>query len=293
MGKRLESNYRECLQRQESVSYEEELEFEGETTTWRTQLTPILVDGEVEEIVGAAHEITTLRTSQRELERQTTLFEQAQEIADLGAWETDFRRGEGWWTEKISDIFSLPAECDPSLERRFECYHPDDRERLENAQQEAVEDGKAYDLELRLLGDDESKKWVRTRGAPRIEDGEVVAVRGTIQDITARKERERDLQATHHRLELALKAANAGFWEVDLEQDRLHWDEFSKRMGGTRPKNSMARSKSSPGKSIPTTCRWSRAGTSAQSRRRPNIERSSEFNRTKTRPRGSMPEHVF
>jgi signal transduction histidine kinase len=59
---------------------------------------------------------------------------------------------------------------------------------------------RVYDLEARLVTDDD-QRWVRTIGVPVTEDGEVVGLRGSIQDVTDRKERERELERTNERLD--------------------------------------------------------------------------------------------
>ena len=69
----------------------------------------------------------------------------------------------------------------------IESFHPADRSKIKDAFEEAVESGTAYDIELRLLTHNDELRWVRTRGEPQITDGDVVRVRGTIQDITGRK----------------------------------------------------------------------------------------------------------
>ena len=69
MGSQLEANYRECVERKETVTYEQQREFGDATTVWRTRLTPIVVDGRVERIVGSGHEITEFRERERTLEQ--------------------------------------------------------------------------------------------------------------------------------------------------------------------------------------------------------------------------------
>ena len=58
----------------------------------------------------------------------------------------------------------------------------------------AVETGEPYDIEVRVIDAGGNEKWVRTRGDPEMEDGSCVRIRGTIRDITDRKERERELR---------------------------------------------------------------------------------------------------
>ncbi len=140
------------------------------------------------------------RAYERRLERRTDLFGQAQEIADLGAWEIDFRNDEEWGTDAVAEVLGLPADADTTVEEGIEQFHPEDRSTLREAYEAAVEDGEPFDLELRVVVDGETR-WVRVRTRPQAQDGDVVRVRGTLQDVTERTERQRQLERQNDRLD--------------------------------------------------------------------------------------------
>ncbi|MFB6123162.1 MAG: PAS domain S-box protein [Haloferacaceae archaeon] len=75
VGSEMASRYRRCLDARAPVTYEEELTLAGETQTWQTKLTPVVVDGEVTQLVGAARDITALREYERRLEAQRDQLE--------------------------------------------------------------------------------------------------------------------------------------------------------------------------------------------------------------------------
>jgi PAS domain S-box-containing protein len=152
-----------------------------------------------------------LRERERELERQVDLFEKAQDIADVGAWEYDIDAEEGWWTEEVRRIHALPVDTPASPDLSFQHYHPDDRPIIEDAFEAAVEAGEPYDLELRLVDAEDNQRWVRTMAEPQYEDGGLTRIRGAIQDVTERKERERDLQ----RIKQAVESADHAIFITD------------------------------------------------------------------------------
>ncbi|WP_262178767.1 sensor histidine kinase [Haloarcula laminariae] len=82
-----------------------------------------------------------------------------------------------------------------------EHYHPDDRDTLQRGFRHAIESRRPYDLELRMRGADGTQRWVRTRGEPQSEDGDIVRIRGILQDITEPKRREKKLKRQNARLE--------------------------------------------------------------------------------------------
>ncbi|WP_302081292.1 PAS domain S-box protein [Salinibaculum rarum] len=145
----------------------------------------------------------TLRTREQELERQVDLFAKAQDIANVGVWEYDVDTETGWWSEEATRIHALPEDTEMSPEISLKHYHPEDRPIIEETFEAAVEEGEPYDVEVRLIDADGNHRWVRTRGEPQYKDGELTRIRGTIQDITDRKERERELRRIKQAVESA------------------------------------------------------------------------------------------
>ncbi len=139
--------------------------------------------------------------TRRELERQNDLFARAQAIANVGAWEYHIPSGTSYVTDQLLRIHGLSPDEELSPERSLEHYHPAYRGRIREAFDRAVDTGEGYDLEARFVTADGTDCWVRTRGEPQYEDGEVVRVRGTLQEITDRRRREEKLERQNRRLE--------------------------------------------------------------------------------------------
>ncbi len=201
---------------------------------YRVQALPVRnEDGTVSSGIAFAQDITErrrrkeelrrkkeeLKLKKEELERKNDLFERAQEIASVGAWEHDVASGELGWTDQVHRIYGHrdPSGSAPPLENAIEAYHPGDRPAIQDALAGAIEEGIPYDIEVRLITEDGEQKWVRTRGEPQREDGnpegEVARIRGTIQDITERKKRERRLRQS----ETLFQNAQDALFLIDVE----------------------------------------------------------------------------
>ncbi|MFB6099583.1 MAG: PAS domain S-box protein, partial [Salinibacter sp.] len=162
-------------------------------------------DGEVTHFVSSGRDISERKRRKRTLERQNDLFEQAEEIANVGAWEYDVQAEEITLTDQAYRVHGLAPGSDMTPDRSHGLFHPEDRPKADEAFRRAVEEGEPYDLEARLITEEGEERWIRTRGAPQCEDGEVVRVCGAIQDITDRKEAEQALKASEelHRATLS------------------------------------------------------------------------------------------
>jgi PAS domain S-box-containing protein len=58
IGGEIESQYHECVERQETISYPEEIPVDGEQRQWETKLTPVMNEGRVDKLVGAMRDVT-------------------------------------------------------------------------------------------------------------------------------------------------------------------------------------------------------------------------------------------
>lgn len=86
-----------------------------------------------------------------------------------------------------------PTNFDPTIEEGISFYHPEDQDKIEQAIQNCMENGEPYEKELRLITADDRLCWVQVSGKAIREDGEIVCIRGVIQDITEQKEYEQEL----------------------------------------------------------------------------------------------------
>ncbi len=66
-ARRVEENYRRCVRQRGTVAYEEELNLPKGTRTWHTQLTPVIRNERVVQIVGSARDITERKAMEEEL----------------------------------------------------------------------------------------------------------------------------------------------------------------------------------------------------------------------------------
>ncbi|PSQ16294.1 PAS sensor protein [Halobacteriales archaeon QS_8_69_26] len=145
--------------------------------------------------------------TRRRLDRQSDLFERTQRLASVGGWEYDLRTESLRWTDEVRRIHGVDEEFDPTLESGIEFYHPDDRAAIREAFEAAVEEGDPFQEELRIVGSDGDVRWVQTRGERRPDDEDPAFVRGSIQDVTDHKRRERQLRESMETIEALHRAA--------------------------------------------------------------------------------------
>ncbi len=200
LGAKLESKYCACVERRARLRYEEELELPHGPEVWETTLSPVVVDGEVRQLVGTTREVTERRRIERERARSRELLRQTETLANTGGWEFDVLTDNLRWTRGTRRLFGVSEAFEPTLEDALEFYHPDDRDSMQEAIERCLTDGDPYDLEARIVRDDGTERWLRSRGEAIEENGRIVTLRGAIHDVTTRREHERELERQNERL---------------------------------------------------------------------------------------------
>jgi len=153
-----------------------------------------------------------------ELQRQEFLFERVQETAEIGIWEYAPESGELHWSNGIRRIHGVDADYEPSLEDGIEFYHPEDRATIRSAVERAIEAGEPYDLDLRIVRGDGEVRDVRAQGK-RVDRPQqaTTMLRGVLQDITDRKQREREYKELAGEYEALLDTSGDAIFLLDVE----------------------------------------------------------------------------
>ncbi|QIB78855.1 PAS domain-containing sensor histidine kinase [Haloferax volcanii] len=136
-----------------------------------------------------------------ELERSRDFLERTQRISKVGGWELDLVTDTLAWTDQTKRIHEVPLDYELTVDDAIEFYVTDDRDRIRELLDRCRSEGVPWEEEFRLVTAEGSELWVRTHGEPVIRNGRVAALRGTIQDVTARRTRERELERTNAELE--------------------------------------------------------------------------------------------
>ena len=176
-------------------------------------------DGSLLGVLGVGRDITDRHREREALRRSQSALLHAQEVAELGSWEVDLRTGEMTWSEQTYRLLDVDPQHPVSPDEVLSLVHVDDRDRVRQALRSALQGG-PEDVEHRLAR--RPQGWVRQRArVERAADGTPLQMIGTVLDITASKQHERDLEQEQQRLQDALETARAAAFEWDVPSDML------------------------------------------------------------------------
>ncbi|MDF3059154.1 MAG: sensor hybrid histidine kinase [Rariglobus sp.] len=174
-------------------------------------------------VVGA--DVTTQIERETALERNEALFNEAQHIARIGSWDYDLVSHRQQWSAETFRIHGLPVGDAPPIETGIGSFIEEHQPVLETAFTQCCLMGVPYDLELQLRPRTGGVRWVRCIGRAFTQDGRVIRVAGTIQDIDDRKRTELEVARLAERMTLAAKFAGIGIWEYNHNTGELIWDD--------------------------------------------------------------------
>ncbi len=186
--------------------------------------------------VGIVRDVTERRQMLDELMASKNLLTQMGKIAQVGGWELDVATMKQKWTDETYTIHDREkGRYDPNSSEELTRFLPGSIERIEAAFQEALEIGTPYDLEVEMLTIAGNRKWVRAVCESDVMNGKVVSLRGTLQDITDRKQAEELLRMNQKDLEESQRIAHVGSWHLDVASNEVVWSEELYRIYGFDP----------------------------------------------------------
>ncbi|MFN0728011.1 PAS domain S-box protein [Polaribacter gochangensis] len=129
-----------------------------------------------------------IKDALKKAEQSEFLLNESGRIAKIGAWDFDIETQKVRWSNQVFKIYGIPIGEIPTFEIALCHYVDGSREILEKALEHSIKNNEKFDLELRFKNAQNQKIWVNSIGYPTTNDkGEVIGLRGVIQDITEHK----------------------------------------------------------------------------------------------------------
>jgi PAS domain S-box-containing protein len=161
--------------------------------------------------IGSIVDVTELLDKDAALRESEERMRLAADAVNLGIWEWDLNSNEIWAADERRSLLGWPASGKVTFEDFISGVHPEDRNRVRQTIDDAVEGRKDYDSEYRLVLPDGIVRWMAARGSVHFDaNGKPERVLGITIDITARKQAELDAKQRHDDLSHLSRVALIG-----------------------------------------------------------------------------------
>jgi len=190
------------------------------------------ITGSINGVYALFEDVTVHHRTETVLSATQADLAEAQSVAQMGSWNWGINTGEDVFSEGLIRVFG--RETIPPFEQQSGViYSPETWRTLNDAVQETVRTGVGYNLDLPALRGDGTPIWINTRCQPvRNANGEIVGLRGTVQDITERKLLEFELADRERHFAALIATTPVGVFETDADGKCVFVNERWQQIAG-------------------------------------------------------------
>lgn len=182
-------------------------------------------------IITTARDVSQRKQFERELQESEYFFKESQRAANVGSYKTDFVKGCWESSEVLDQIFGITKDYERSIKGWLDIVHPDDQLMMSNyLTNEVVGNKHSFNKEYRVLRkSDNATRWVLGLGVPKFDnDGNIVTLIGTIQDITERRLADEIIRKTQANLTAIIENTQDSIWAINTDYQVMYINNIFK-----------------------------------------------------------------
>jgi PAS domain S-box-containing protein len=193
------------------------------------------------EVIGASEvgrDITERKKVEGALRLSAAYMAHAQQLASVGSWayRKSCQDSEYWdvpdhWSPELWRITGFDrTQGYPSTTELISRTHPDDLQRMVEANRQVSEAGRPLNIQYRFLRADGEFRVLHSIGAVVHDKGEAARFVGATQDVTEQEKRTEDLKRSEAYLAEAQRLSNTGSFGWNIATGDIFWSEETFRI---------------------------------------------------------------
>lgn len=189
-------------------------------------------DGRVVRLAGGITEITDRKQAELALAASQERMSLTIEAAQIGTFDWNVQTGEIVWNDYHRQLLGYAIDVPATYAAWERRVHPEDLHHVRTAVQLARDTGTDYAYEYRIVWEDGSLHWLEAFGRFYYDsDRRPLRMTGVVDDISARKQAERSLQASERRYRALIEATTQIVWSTRADGHTIYempsWGAFT------------------------------------------------------------------
>ena len=164
------------------------------------------------------------------------------DASGVGLWELDVSTQEISWSSAARRLFGVSDDCAVDYGLFLSLLQPQDRQQTEDAVQNSIQTGCAFDVQYRVRRENGDGHWVRACGGPnRDDDGIIRHLAGVVLDIDDQKRLEEALKTRESHLRSILDTVPDAMIVIDDHGVMQSFSTAAERLFGYRSEETLGR----------------------------------------------------
>jgi PAS domain S-box-containing protein len=183
-------------------------------------------EGNIGGILMYTADITHSKEKERDKRRVEEILDKTNEVARIGTWEIDLIDKKIKYSRITREIHEADADFEPELEGGINFYKEgNSRATVKHAIEEAIANGKTFDIEAELITQKGNTLWVRIIGQAEFKDKVCKRLYGIFQDIDEVKKSRESLHILNEELSTLLNAGYVSIIGTDINGLITHFNK--------------------------------------------------------------------
>lgn len=210
----------------------------GEYRWFLTRVEPVRnASGEIIRWFGTSTDIHDQKKLEDDLKKAEERLSMAVENAHVGFYDWEISQNHMVFSDRMMKDWGIASlESCSTLESAFQLIHPDDRDRVQLAINEAIKNKTRYEIEYRVVHPDGKIVWMDVHGTIHYDqNNKPIRFFGTSVDITKRKEAEESLRKKEQELFAYIESMPQMAFMADPQGNIIYYNSQHYRYFGVNP----------------------------------------------------------
>lgn len=198
--------------------------------------TLITLPGKESEIFCIDIDLSDQKNAESKLKTSESLLNEAQKISKMGNWNFDFTNDLLTWSDGLYDVFGADRNTFLETHGSFvNLIHESHKEFVQQTSKHTQKTGEPFVIQYPITTPDGKEKIIEEHGyAEKDENGKIVRLYGTAQDVTDQIIAKESLKLANQRYEYATKATADILFDFDIKKQLISWGENADQIFGEK-----------------------------------------------------------